>query len=548
MPRPSALVVSGTIHTMDEEAPAAEAFAAVDGRIVAVGTLAEAVAAAGPDAERVHHGEGAIVPGLMDAHNHHAEAGREELFQLSFPPSSSVEKIAEAVRAYAETLTPGEWVVGGLWGSDLVPALSHGGPLALLDAASGDRPVLLTDDSHHNKWANTAAMRAAGILELEHDPHGGRIVRDADGKPTGLLMEAAGALVERHRLSVAPPSEAFHERCSERGIELLAEQGIVGFQDAAANLPLLQALARLDAQGRLKAWVTTSVLINDNIFGNELVGEELMARAAEYASEHHRPAWSKIFLDGVPPAHNAAFLSPYRVDEAHGHHHLGSTLMDLSELRGWLATAQRHGLGVKIHCTGDASVRQVLDAVEAERAEGNQTPVHIAHGQFVSPQDRPRFARLGVVAEISPFLWFPGLIADVLQAVVDEETFADLHPNRDLLDEGATLAVGSDWPVSESPNPWVAVSGLVTRRDPSGAYPGVLAPQQAISREEAVRAITAASADAMGLGDVTGRLRVGNSADFVLLNQDPFAVPEEDIASTRADETWFAGERVFKRA
>ncbi|WP_394162045.1 amidohydrolase [Galactobacter valiniphilus] len=537
-------IVTGTIHTMDEEVPTAEAIGVKDGLIAAVGTLDQVRAELGGEAPVVEHSS-AILPGLLDAHNHHAEAGKEDLFQLSFPATATVEQIIEAVAEYATTLPEGEWLVGGLWGSNLGAELATGEPLKALDAVTGDRPVLLTDDSHHNKWANTAAMRAAGILEMTEDPHGGQIIRDANGAPSGLLYEAAAAIVEQHRITTVTLDDEFHARCSERGIEMLAEHGIVAFQDAAAGLHTLKGLAKLDDEDRLKAWVVSSSLINDNIFGNEVIGEELLGQAAQYARAHHRPTWSKIFLDGVPPSRNAAFLTPYVADDEHGHDHLGATLLDFSELAGWLRSAQKHQIGIKIHCTGNAAVRLVLDAVADARAEGIEVPVHIAHGQFVEPEDRPRLAELGVVAEISPFLWFPGVIANALDAVLPEEVFAGIHPNRSLLDAGAHLAVGSDWPVSESPNPWHAVAGLVTRQDPSGQFPGTLFPEQAITREEAIAAVTSRSADAIGLGDVTGRLRVGNSADFVFLDRDPFEVPVEELAHTRAVATFFGGEQVF---
>ena len=545
-PLPRDYVISGAIHTMDEANPRAQALAVSAGKIVAVGTLAEARAALPSGAPVVEHDGGAVLPTLVDAHNHHAEAGKEDLFQLSFPATAGVEEILDAIAEYAATLEPGAWLVGGLWGSNLVAELSTTEALARLDAVSGDRPVLLTDDSHHNKWANTAAMRAAGILDLDEDPHGGHIIRDSNGNPTGLLFEAAGALVEKHRLSTVELDDEFYARCSERGIEMLAQYGIVAFQDAAASINTLRGFARLEEQGRLKAWAVSSMLINDNIFGNELVGEELMALGAGFATEHHRPTWTKIFLDGVPPTRNAAFLEPYLPDAEHGHEHFGTTLIPQSELEEWLRRASALDLGVKIHCTGDASVRSVLDAVEQLRSEGSEVPVHIAHGQFVSEADRPRFARLGVIAEISPFIWFPGVIPSAIGEVLPAEVVAGLQPNRSLLDAGAHVAVGSDWPVSESPNPWHAVYGLVTRQDPTGAFPGTLNADQAITREEAIAAVTSRGADAVGLGDVTGRLRVGNSADFVLLDRDPFEVPVQELAGTRVLATVFAGERVYE--
>lgn len=252
-----------------------------------------------------------------------------------------------------------------------------------------------------------------------------------------------------------------------------------------------------------------------------------------------------IFLDGVPPARTGAFVEPYLPAPGEAHEHRGETTMTREEVEGWLRAAHALGLGVKVHCTGDASVRMLLDATETVRAEGLDVPVQIAHGQFVQQADIARLARLDVTAEISPFLWFPGVIASALHACLPEKTFARIQPNRELRDAGARLAVGTDWPVSPSPNLWHAVAGLVTRTDPTGEFVGALAPDQSITREEAVRAITCDAADAIGLGDVTGRIRVGNSADFVVVDRDPFEVDVEDLAGTTVVETWFAGTRVF---
>lgn len=541
-----ATVVVGTVHTMDEGLPVVEAFAMDNGRIVFVGSAADAFAAVGDRADVIRRPGEAILPGLVDAHNHHAVAGAEDLFQLGFPSTASVSDIVAAVSEYQRGLPEGAWVVGGLWGSHLMGELSTGEPLRALDAASGGRPVLLTDDSHHNKWANTAALRAADILGTAL-AEGGSIVRDAEGRPTGLLLEAASAPVERARVADAPTDLAYHARCSARGVEMLAEHGVVAFQDAAAGIDMLRALKELDGAGKLNAWVATSMLINDPIFANTRIGHDLLPLGAAYATRHHRPIWTKIFLDGVPPARTAAFVEPYLPSPDAPAGHRGETTMTLGEVEDWLRTADRLGLGVKVHCTGDASVRLLLDATEAIRAEGRAVRIQIAHGQFVQRADIPRLSRLDVTAEISPFLWFPGVIASALHACLPEATLGRIQPNRELRDAGVRLAVGTDWPVSPSPNLWHAVAGLVTRTDPTGEFAGSLAPAQAITRAEAIRAITSDASDAIGLGDVTGRIRIGGSADFVVLDRDPFRVDVEELAGTTVLETWFAGQRVFAR-
>lgn len=543
------LLVTGHLYTVDRSRPHAEAMAVRDGRILAVGSVSEAAAVLGPDARTVDLGDAFVMPGLVDVHNHHAHAGRAELFELTFPNTASLEQILEAVRAYAATRGPDEWIVGTSWGTGLLDRLAHRSARRALDDAAGGRPVLLTDDSHHNRWASSRALQLAGIDASTPDPDHGLIVRDPEtGEPSGVLLEAAGLLVER----VAGPAVALtveqQQRSSARAIEILHSYGITAFQDAAISLGQMRALAALDARGELHAWVVSSMTVNDQIFGYAELGDELIAHRAELTSLHHRPDFVKIFLDGTPPAHSGAFLTPYLRADGFGDHFHGSTTMPADELLGWLRTTAAQGISAKIHCTGDAAVRMVLDAVEAVRADGYTAPRYqIAHGQFIAQDDLPRFAQLGVAADISPFLWFPGVIADALATVRPAAEVHGLQPNRSLIDSGALVAGGSDWPVSETPNAWEGIQGLVTRADPSGQRPGVLGAEQAITLQEAIEVFTVNGARAMGLGDVTGSLEAGKSADLVVLDRDPFSVPVAELVTLRAERTFFAGEQVYAR-
>uniref|UniRef100_UPI00398994AC amidohydrolase n=1 Tax=Mycetocola sp. TaxID=1871042 RepID=UPI00398994AC len=366
------------------------------------------------------------------------------------------------------------------------------------------------------------------------------------GEPTGLLLEAAGipiadAISRTQRLSDEQLAQS-----SKRGIEILNSYGITGFQDAGASTNILTALKVLDERGDLHAWVVTSLLVSDPVLGFSPVGDALIAEAEEYRTTHHRPDFVKIFLDGVPPTRTAAFLEAYLPDRDHGAHHHGVTSMTPDELESWLLRTAESGLSAKIHCTGDAAVRAALDAVQVVREAGFDTPIYqIAHGQFVHPDDRPRFAALGVVADISPFLWFPGVIPNAIADVRPGDIGAEIQPNRALLDAGALVAGGSDWPVSESPNPWEGIHGLVTRADPHGIFPGTLGPDQAISLDEAIAVFSINAARAMGVDDVTGSIAVGKSADFIVLDRDPFTVAPDTLVKTTVTETWFAGTKVY---
>ncbi|QTX06147.1 amidohydrolase [Agromyces archimandritae] len=548
MPVADLLLTNADIRTMDPARPRAGPLAVGGGRILAVGD--DALALRGPETVVRDLGGATVLPGLADVHNHHAVAGRTELFELSVSTQAGLEEILDAVAAHASGLPEDAWVTGGAWASTLMPVLNRASVRRRLDEAAGGRPVMLAEDSRHNRWANTRALELAGITAETVPGDGGVVMLDPEtGEPSGVLLESAGIPVEQAFAAGGGLTARQHREASRRGIEILGSYGITAFQDAAVSLEILGALRDLDTAGELDAWVVSSLTVNDQIFGYELVGEGLVARGEEFRTEHHRPDFVKIFLDGTPPARTAAFLEPYLPDDAHGDCYRGATTMPPEELEGWLRRVASAGLSAKIHCTGDGSARLVLDTVERLRAEGfDRARFHVAHGQFLADEDIPRLASLGVDADISPFIWFPGVIPEAIAAVLPPERAARMQPNRALLDAGAVLAGGSDWPVSESPNPWEAIQGLVTRADPLGRVPGTLWPEQAITLDEAVTAFTIGAVTAMGLAAETGTLEPGKSADFTVLDRDPWAVPADELVRTRSLETWFAGRRVFDRA
>lgn len=541
------LIVTGSmIRTADRTNPVVEAFAVRDGRILAIGSPADIERFRGRRTRMLEVGDAAVYPGFVDVHNHHALAGRTDLFELSLPPSLTLDEILDRVREKATTLPEDAWIVGGAVPTTLLPDLANTSSRLRLDEAAGGRPVVLVEDSRHNRWANTRALELAGITAGSIPSSGVTMLDPDDGTPTGVLLEAAGIPVQEAYDRSGGLTPAQHAAASRRGVELLNSFGITTFQDAGVSIDILQALADLDRADELHAWVVSSLLINDEIFGVDPIGEPLIARGEEFRTAHHRPDFVKIFLDGVPPARTASFLEPYPADAAHGAHFHGETTMTFDELAGWLRAVAARGLGAKVHCTGDGSARLVLDVAEALRAEGITTPIQIAHGQFLADSDIPRLHALDVSADISPFIWYPGVIPQALADVLGERA-EHSQPNRALIDAGALVAGGSDWPVSESPNTLEGLQGLVTRADPLGRAPGVLWPEQAITAEEALEVFTINAATAMGLAAETGSLAVGKSADFVVLARDAIAGPADEIVHTEVISTWFAGREVYTR-
>ena len=200
--QPDLVLLNGTIHTLDSQLPHVSALAIADGKILALG--AEAPALAGAAAEVLDLHGAAVLPGLMDVHNHHMLAGQIDLFELNAVPTLGLDELLKELPRWAAELGPDEWIVGGSWGSGLPKELKSAEALARFDEASGGRPALIKDDSKHNRWANSRAMQLAGIDDATADPEGGQIFRDANGKATGVLLEAGGVLVEQARERLQP--------------------------------------------------------------------------------------------------------------------------------------------------------------------------------------------------------------------------------------------------------------------------------------------------------------------------------------------------------
>jgi predicted amidohydrolase YtcJ len=212
-----------------------------------------------------------------------------------------------------------------------------------------------------------------------------------------------------------------------------------------------------------------------------------------------------------------------------------------------LSDCEQKNIRVKIHCTGDASTRAALDAIDVLRSfNGPGLQHHIAHATFIDPAEIPRFAELDVVADLSPPLWFPSVIIDALRNTVAESVVGRLAPIRDLRDAGALFAGGSDWPVVPDPNPWPAMQGMVTRRDPSGRLEGALVPEQAVGVWDALLAYTLNAALATGLADRAGSIQAGKSADLAVLDRRVLDIDPAELGQTRVLQTWFEGRCVHE--
>ncbi|MFF3961282.1 amidohydrolase [Streptomyces griseorubiginosus] len=542
-PTADLVLTGGPVHTVDPARSRATSVAVRDGRIVAVGhdEVRELI---GPRTEVVDLKGKLLLPGFQDAHVHPQGAGLE-LGLCHLADTVDPAEYLRRIREYADRNPDVEWITGGGWSLEAFPG---GAPTAeALDAIVPDRPVFLPNRDHHGAWVNSRALERAGIDARTPDPADGRIERDADGNPTGMLQEGAVHLVGK---LVPDPTPEDQLAALLRAQAVLHSYGVTAWQDAIvgayANMadPAPSYLAALD-QGLLTARVV-GALWWDRERGAEQI-PELLARREELHRDRFRAGTVKVMQDGIAENHTAAMLTPYLTGCGCSSDNSGISFVEPGELKKYVTELDASGFQVHFHALGDRAVREALDAVESARTANGwrDTRHHLAHLQVVHPHDVPRFRALGASANLQ-MLWaaHEPQMDELTLPFLGAERGARQYPFGDLLRAGATLAAGSDWPVS-SPDPFQAIHVAVNRVSP-GAPEGTpeFLPGQRLDLGTALAAHTAGSAHVNHLDDITGSITVGKSADLVVLDRDPFAGPPEEIAATRVLETFVEGRRV----
>ncbi|WP_434588192.1 amidohydrolase [Streptomyces sp. A5-4] len=539
---PADLVLTGgPVLTLDSARSRATTVAVTGDRITAVGHD-EVRDLIGPKTEVVDLAGKLLVPGFQDAHVHPVSAGLE-LAQCDLTGILTAPESVAAVRAYAVAHPEAEWITGGGWSME---AFTGGSPTKdLLDAVVPDRPVYLPNRDHHGAWANSRALRLAGIDRDTPDPADGRIERDPNGEPTGLLQEGAMDLIAR----LTPPSTPAQRLAALlRAQRLLHSYGITAWQDAIVGTfgamgDPSDAYLTAARDGSLTARVA-GALWWDRERGAEQI-PELVARRAESSHGRYRAGSVKLMVDGVAETGTAALLDPYLDGCGCATANRGTSFIAPADLRRYVTELDALGFQAHFHALGDRAVREALDAVEAARTANGwrDTRPHLAHVQVVHPDDIGRFRELGATANIQP-LWAAH------EPQMDELTIPFLgteragwqYPFGALLRSGATIAAGSDWPVS-SPDPLQGIHTAVNRVGPGDCGP-VFLPDQRIGLTAAFAAYTAGSAHVNHLDD-TGSVRAGALADLVVLDRDPYAAPPEEIAATRVARTYVGGQQVY---
>jgi predicted amidohydrolase YtcJ len=531
------LVVGAPVYTADPARRWAEAVAVGDGRVVAVGAERDVSALRGPATRVLRLRGGLVLPGFQDAHVHPAMGGLE-LLQCTLHEVDPA-GYDTAIARYAADHPRAPWIVGGGWVMDAFPGgVPH---RAQLDEVVADRPVFLTNTDGHSAWVNGRALAMAGISAATPDPPRGRIERDAGGEPTGALHEAAMDLV---RDLVPDPGPAEREAGIELGQAHLHRLGVTAWQDAAVDGVTLAAYRAVAERGALTGRVVAALRWQVE------AGEAQLAELQELRRAHDlgrlRASAVKHFHDGVFETRTAAMLDPYLDGDGTPTGDRGIGMLAPEELAGVVTALDRAGFDVHVHAIGDRAVREALDAFQAAAdANGRRDSRHqIAHLQFVHPEDRPRFRRLGVVANAQPF-WscLDGYMRELTLPFLDPERAAWQYPWASLRRAGAVLAFGSDWTVSTA-NPLLEVEVAVNRVAPDDRGGEPFLPQERLDLPAALDAFTIGSAYALRLEAETGSIQPGKLADLAVLDRDPFDPAAGPIGDARVLATLVEGEPV----
>jgi predicted amidohydrolase YtcJ len=523
-------VFLGRFVTLDESTPETEAIAVKGGRIAASGRRDDILALAGDDTETINV-PGIGVPGWVDAHVH--VAGLGSLLEKLNVQAIDKQTILERVAAAAETTPPGEWIIGRGWDQGFfdVPVQPTA---ADLDAVAPEHPVILTRIGGHSVWVNSRALELAGIDDDTSDPRGGRIVRDASGRATGMLLEKAEELVR----AVMPDTDTpeYLERRIRAALDQYSRWGLTGVHDAGASLDEIGVYKKLLEAGELPVRVYAMAL------GNEAV-EHYLRRGPEVDLGDGRLTVRsfKIAIDGALGARGAEMSEPY----SDAPETTGLRQMEDQEIDAFIAAARAAGFQVNAHVIGDLGVERALDAIERTGVPASER-FRLEHASIISPPNLSRFAGLGAIASMQPV--FVGEYQRWGESRVGAKRAAWIMPMRDLLATGAILAAGTDFPASDSGDPRTTLYGLVTRKGFDAEPEGGWFPDQTVNVDTALRAMSEGPAFAAFREDRLGKLAVGRYADFTVLGEDPRTAPVESLLTLPVLMTVVGGQVTFDAA
>lgn len=558
---------NGVVFTADDRNTIAESVAIRDGRIVYVGGNAGVAPFIGPSTTVTDLKGGFLMPGLVDGHLHPLEAGLKlQKCSLNYE-SLTVEELQQRVQACLDKTRnqePDGWLEVVSWFQESMRPAGVKTSKATLDVLKTSRPIIVQSSFGHTVLANSRALALAKIAKGTADPPGGKIWRDADGNPTGLLEDAAYAVYSE---LIPKPTREDNVAAAKAALEALNRQGVTSFLDANADDQAMAAFTAVQAAGALtaRAHFAAGIAVEERKDPAAAV-----AKVVAYGKQYDQGAIkanpgiavrnAKLFLDGViaAPALTGAMLEPYRTNAGTqesprwvaGQNRGPDVYFPPKPLAEILVGLGKAGIDPHMHADGDAAVRAGLDAVEIMRQKlgGADIRPAMAHCEIVSPADFPRFKALGTIPVLSLQWEKPAGDTLGLTDYFGPERMKIIEPAGLLAGAGARIAFGSDWPVDQLAE-WFAFKVGVTRTNAPNApqeYRGKLGGDPGLSREAVLRAATIDAAYELHADDVTGSLQAGKFADLIMLDRNPLKIPAEEIANVEVLETIVGGRTVYE--
>ena len=541
------VLLGGTVYTVDESKPTAEAVAVVGNRVAAVGDTSEISRWVGDSTQVLDLKGLTVTPGIIESHGHILGIGYGELV-LDLSNARNYDEVVARIAEAVQNAKAGEWIMGrgwhqSKWTPQPDPMVRGYQTHSALSAVSPDNPVFLSHASGHAAMANAKAMELAGIRADTKFPEGGEIIRDEQGNPTGILVEAAQGLVARHIPAPGPEQAA---RMLELAIQECLENGITSFHDAGSDRNSISLYKKFLGEGKLKIRVYAMVIPGRRGDDPKHV-EEWMQNGPEIGNGDGFLTIRaiKLYVDGALGSRGARLLEPYLDDTENSGHYLVPPEQVYQISRSALSS----GFQVAAHGIGDRAIREILDQYERvfqeNPAAARDHRFRIEHAQHISGPDIPRFARLGVIAAIQAV----HMSSDISWAVDRlglERIEEGAYVWQKLLQSGAVLTNGTDAPV-EPVSPVASFYSSISRRTLDGELFPWSHPEQSMTREQALRSYTLSGAHAAFEEDIKGSIEPGKLADFTVFSQDIMTIPEDEILKTEVIYTIIDGKVVYKR-